>query len=177
MFRPILRIRDLQSYIFIIKKSFRLIIKNQKTRTFKLINFISWTQILLFQPCEAKMFCKIFNNATLDVSETYSNIFSNKRLTKPSLVIRVGPGTNPKPKYGSHWTESLIATWRKKKKEKRNRTKRWLVVPRVKRNGTQKLTRGTTSNKISIYFQYSKQKLDLKFQSFFRNKVIYMLKI
>ena len=47
-----------------------------------------------------------------------------KRLIKPLLVVRVGPGTNPK--YGSHWTESLIA-----KKEKKH--------------GTQKLTRGTTS--------------------------------
>ena len=33
---------------------------------------------------------------------------TNKRLVKPLLVVRVGPGTNPK--YGSHWTESLIAT-------------------------------------------------------------------
>ena len=35
-------------------------------------------------------------------------IYENKRLIKPSLVVRVGPGANPK--YGSHWTESLIAT-------------------------------------------------------------------
>ena len=53
----------------------------------------------------------------------------NKRLIKPLLVVRVGPGT--KPKYGSHWTESLIATWKKKKKEKEIEPKRWLVVPRV----------------------------------------------
>ena len=33
---------------------------------------------------------------------------TNKRLIKPLLVVRVGPGTTPK--YGSHWTESLIAT-------------------------------------------------------------------
>ena len=51
----------------------------------------------------------------------------NKRLIKPLLVVRVGPGTNPK--YGSHWTESLIATWKKKRK----------------RNRAQTLTRGTTS--------------------------------
>ena len=32
----------------------------------------------------------------------------DKRLIKPLLVVRVRLGTNPK--YGSHWTESLIAT-------------------------------------------------------------------
>ena len=57
-------------------------------------------------------------------------LMKNKRLIKPLLVVRVGPGTNPK--YGSHWTESLIATWRKKKKEKEIEPKRWFVVPRVK---------------------------------------------
>ena len=59
------------------------------------------------------------------VYELYMEDLDNKRLIKPLLVVRVGPGTNPK--YGSHWTESLIATLRK-------------------RNGTQKLTRDTTSN-------------------------------
>ena len=43
----------------------------------------------------------------------------NKRLIQPLLVVR--------------WTESLIATWKKT----------------TKRNGTQKLTRGTTSNNIT----------------------------
>ena len=38
----------------------------------------------------------------------YQRSAMNKRLIKPLLVVRVGPGTNPK--YGSHWTESLIAT-------------------------------------------------------------------
>ena len=38
----------------------------------------------------------------------FANFIENKRLIKPLLVVRVGPGTNPK--YGSHWTESLIAT-------------------------------------------------------------------
>ena len=35
-------------------------------------------------------------------------LITNKRLIKPLLVVRVAPGTNPK--YGSHWTKSLIAT-------------------------------------------------------------------
>ena len=65
-----------------------------------------------------------------------SSLMNNKRLIKPLLVVRVGPGTNPK--YGSHWTESLIATWKKKKKEKR------------KRNRTQTLTHGTTSNNVIL---------------------------
>ena len=65
---------------------------------------------------------------------SHNKVSSNKRLIKPLLVVRVGPGTNPK--YGSHWTESLIATWRKKRK----------------RNGTQKLTRGTTSKNYRSLF-------------------------
>ena len=56
----------------------------------------------------------------------------NKRLIKPLLDVRVGPGTNPK--YGSHWTESRHEEKRKKKKEKEIEPKRWLVVPRVKNN-------------------------------------------
>ena len=54
--------------------------------------------------------------------ESAVNLYSNKRLIKPLLVVRVGPGTNPK--YGSHWTESLIATWKKKKNEKRKKKKK-----------------------------------------------------
>ena len=46
-----------------------------------------------------------------------------KRLIKPLLVVRVGPGTNPK--YGSYWTESLIATWRNKKKKSNPNVDSW----------------------------------------------------
>ena len=48
------------------------------------------------------------NNGETQKEITFTNSNTNKRLIKPLLVVRVGPGTNPK--YGSHWTESLIAT-------------------------------------------------------------------
>ena len=78
-------------------------------------NFLTW--------------CPLFWTSNFKLHKEY---IPNKRLNKPLLVVRVGPGTNPK--YGSHWTESLIATWKKKrknKKEKEMEPKLWLVVPRV----------------------------------------------
>ena len=69
-----------------------------------------------------------FCNAICSISQT-SVLQQTRGSVKPLLVVCVGPGTNPK--HGSHWTESLIATWRKNKKEKEIEPKRWLVVPRV----------------------------------------------
>ena len=49
---------------------------------------------------------------------TPNESLKNKRLIKPLLVVRVGPRTNPK--YGSHWTESLMRHEEKRKKKKKS---------------------------------------------------------